>query len=61
MLFIETDRLVVYDNQDFKVSEGGEFMETDLIPIYLASDPEKKPIYALQAYWILNHINFGEE
>jgi hypothetical protein len=61
MLTIETDRIVIYNNQEFKVLEGGEFAETELIPIYLSDDPEKKSMYALQAYWILNNKNFGEE
>lgn len=61
MLIIETDKIIIYNNQEFKVLEGGEFIETDLVPIYFSDDLEKKPMYALQAYWIMNNKNFGEE
>lgn len=61
MINIETDKVVFYNNQKFKVLEGEEFMENELVPVYATDDLEKKPVYAFQAYWILTNKNFGEE
>jgi hypothetical protein len=61
MITIETDKVVIYNGQEFKVSNGGDFSETDLVNIYKADDPEKNPIYALQAYFVHTGTIFTEE
>lgn len=60
-MIIETDKIVIYNNQEFKVLEGGDFLETELVPIYHANDVNKNPLYALQAYFIVTGKNFGDE
>jgi hypothetical protein len=49
MLTIETDRIIIYNNEEFKVCEGGDFAETELVTVYRSDDPLKNPLYALQA------------
>lgn len=60
-MIIETDKIVIYNGQEFKVLEGGDFLETELVSIYSADDVNKNPLYALQANFIITGKNFGEE
>ena len=61
MVKLEDDAVVFYSGTECKVLKGGDFEDQDLVEVYVASDPDKKAMYALQAYLILNGKNLCDE
>lgn len=57
---IEADHTVIYNGVEMKVLKSGDYEDSDLVEIYNSNDPNKTPIYAFQANWIITGKNIGE-
>ncbi len=59
MLVIESDTPVP-GQEHFKVINGGEYAEIDLVEVYHADDESKQSICSFQAHYIAYGRHYGE-
>jgi hypothetical protein len=61
MLQINTDTEVATGGVVYKVIQGGDFEEADLVEVYRSGDDDKKSVGAFQAHYIAFGYNLGEQ
>jgi len=61
MLSIKSEQEVTTGGVTYKVIQGGEFEDVDLVEVYRDGDENKTSIGAFQAHFIAYGYNVGEQ